>query len=55
MGTRITSTHNPCFEQKYEDYQMFFFFFLFCFFSENFHFFFFGGGGGGDKMFSIFE
>ena len=29
MGTRLTSTHNLCFEQKYENYQNFS--------SENFH------------------
>ena len=34
------STHNLCFEQKYEKYQNFL--------SENFHFF-------GGKIFSIFE
>ena len=38
----LTSTHNLCFEQKYEKYQGFFFVFLFCFvlvfLSENFQF-----------------
>ena len=33
----LTSTHNLCFEQKHEKYQIFFFFFFF-FFLENFHF-----------------
>ena len=36
----LTSTHNPCFEQKYEKYKSFI--------SENFQFV-------GGKMFSIFE
>ena len=35
----LTSTHNLCFEQKYEKYQNFL--------SENFYY--------GDKIFSIFE
>ena len=38
----LTSTHNLCFEQKYERYQKFL--------SENFSFFFFGG-----EIFNIFE